>query len=67
MVGHYGEKARCWSNYLKLCIEHKTFSADHDAMEATEEEVGWMCSPLSSIVEHFAGLQNPEDLADIKG
>ena len=67
MVNHYGEKARCWSNFLKLCIEHKTFIADAGAIKATEEQVKWMCSPLPSIVDHFVGLQKPEDLADIKG
>ena len=26
MVGRYGEKAKCWSNFLKLCFDNGTFS-----------------------------------------
>ena len=25
MVGLYGKKARCWSNYLRICLENDTF------------------------------------------
>ena len=66
MVREYGEKAKCWSNFLKLCFENKTFHVGSQ-IQSTKEEVEWMCSPLSSIVNHFVGLQEPEELADIKG
>ena len=67
MVRQYGEKAKCWSNFLKLCFENRTFSVDPVLIQSTPEEVDWMCSPLSSIVSHFIGEQNPEELADMKG
>ena len=65
MVSQYGEKAKCWSNFLKLCIDNKTFHVGD--FGASKEEVKWMCSPLPSIVDYFVGVQNPEDLPDMKG
>ena len=66
MVGRYGEKAKCWSNFLKICFDNKTFSVG-SPIHFTNEEVEWMRSPLPSIVDHFIGVQNPEELVDIKG
>lgn len=66
MVKRYGDKARCWSNFLKLCFDNKTFSVSSLA-QSTEEGVRWMCSPLPSIVDHFVGAPNPEEQADSKG
>lgn len=67
MVRQYGEKAKCWSNFLKLCFDNKTFTVGSPSQSGTEEEVEWMCSPLPSVVDHFIGMQKPEELADIKG
>jgi hypothetical protein len=59
-------KAKCWSNFLKLCLDNKTFSVSSLA-GFSEEEKGWMCSPLPSILDHFLGVQNPDEQADSKG
>ena len=67
MVGQYGEKAKCWSNFLKLCIDNKTFRVGDLGPGTSEEEVKWMRSPLPSIVDYFVGAPNPEDLLDMKG
>ena len=66
MVSRYGEKAKCWSNFLKICFDNNTFSVG-SPIQFTNEEVEWMCSPLESIVEHFIGIQSLEELVDIKG
>ena len=66
VVRQYGEKARCWSNFLKLCFENDTFTAECELVQSTPEEVDWMCLPLSSIVNHFVGEQN-QDQPDMKG
>ena len=64
MVKRYGDKAKCWSNFLKLCLDNKTFSV---SSEFAEEEIGWMCTPLPSILDHFLGAQYPDEQADSKG
>lgn len=66
MVKRYGDKAKCWSNFLKLCIDNKTFSVSSLAKFA-EEEKEWMCTPLPSILDHFLGAQYPDEQADSKG
>ena len=37
-VKKYGDRAKCWSNYLKLCIENETISAA-PSLGLSEEEL----------------------------
>lgn len=49
MVAKYGDKARCWSNYLKLCLENRTITAA-PSLKLTEEEWEWKLSSIRALV-----------------
>ena len=49
MVKKYGDKAKCWSSYLRLCLEKGTLSAA-PSLELTEEEWKWKKSSIQGLV-----------------
>ena len=38
MQKKYGDKGKCWSNYLRLCIEHGTLSVDEVGLSEQEKQ-----------------------------
>ena len=54
MVQKYGEKGKCWSNYLKFCMEHDTLTV-HDSLHVTKAEKSRFIQKLQKLVgEHLA-------------
>lgn len=54
MVQKYGEKGKCWSNYLQLCLEHDTLTVHH-SLQVTKAEESRCIQKLRKLVEeHLA-------------
>ena len=49
MVKKYGDKAKCWSSYLRLCLEKGTISAA-PSLELTKEEWDWNISTIKGLL-----------------
>lgn len=49
MEKKYGDKARCWSKYLKLCLEHGTF-LPADSLGPTDEEWKWILVSIRGLL-----------------
>jgi len=53
MVQKYGEKGKCWSNYLKLCLDHGTLTV-HDSLQVPESDKSRCIQKLHKLVgEHL--------------
>ena len=50
MVLKYGEKGKCWSKYLKFCLDNHTFDF-HDSVRVSEAEKSKCIQELRSLVE----------------
>ena len=50
MVLKYGDRGRCWSNYLKLCLDNGTAIPD-PSLKLTKEEWEWVLEPLQARVD----------------
>jgi len=54
MVQKYGEKGKCWSNYLKLCLDHGTLTV-HDSLQVPESDKSRCIQKLQKLVgEHLS-------------
>ena len=49
MVRTYDEKGKCWSTYLKTCLENKTFIIPDDFMLSPFDKYSYMRELLDSI------------------
>ena len=49
MVDRYGEKGRCWSEYLKLCLSHNTFVLS-DQMQETASLHKQVCTKITQLL-----------------
>ena len=52
MVKKYGDKAKCWSSYLRLCLEKGTMSAA-SSLELTKEEWDWTISSIKGLANQL--------------
>ena len=54
MVQKYGEKGKCWSNYLKLCLDHGTLTV-HDSLRVPDSDKSRCIQKLHKLVdEHLS-------------
>ena len=51
MVQKYGEKGKCWSNYLKFCLDHGTLTI-HNSLGVPEAEKNRCIQKLQKLVEN---------------
>ena len=51
MVQKYSEKGKCWSNYLKFCLDHDTLTI-HDSLHVPEAEKKRCIQKLQKLVEN---------------
>jgi len=49
MVQKYGEKGKCWSNYLKLCLDHGTLTV-HDSLRVPESDKSRCIQELKKLI-----------------
>jgi len=50
MVKKYKEKGKCWSNYLKFCLDHGTLTI-HNSLQVPEVEKKSCIQKLKKLVE----------------
>ena len=55
MVRKYGEKGKCWSNYIKFCLDNDTFDF-HDSVRVSEAEKSKCIQELRNLVEEHLGM-----------
>ena len=55
MVRKYGEKGKCWSNYIKFCLDNHTFDF-HDSVRVSEAEKSKCIQELRNLVEEHLGM-----------
>ncbi len=58
-VKKYGDRAKCWSNYLKLCIENETISAA-PSLGLSEEEWQWKLKSLKGLLLENSAFEAPD-------
>jgi len=49
MVQKYGGKGKCWSNYLKLCLDHGTLTV-HDSLRVPESDKSRCIQKLKKLI-----------------
>lgn len=64
MVQKYGEKGKCWSNYLKVCLDNHTFNI-HDSICVSEAEKSRYIQKLQMLVEKQLATSQPKPLTHI--
>lgn len=55
MVRKYGDRGRCWSNYLKLCLNRGTVVPD-SSLHLTDEEWEWRLKSLRRAVDDMVSV-----------
>ena len=61
MERKYGEKGKCWSKYLKRCLDNNTLTF-HDSIQVLDAEKQERISQLKKVVdEHIAAKYGPDD------
>ena len=66
MVRKYGDRGKCWSNYIKLCLSNRTLVPD-PSLRLKDEEWEWRLKALQRAVDEMVTVtkKSPVDLSEI--